>query len=109
MTNATSNLRRTFDFSLHSCPELVIEPAGGGAYEQRRRVQVPAEVVGLQLRQILVLRDAFPDEIARARMERLQTLFVLLQVGLRGHRTVAGDHRVEVEFERVLERRQPSE
>jgi hypothetical protein len=55
--------------------EFVIEPARAGPHEVRRRIEVPTEVVDLQLRQIQLLADPLLDELARTRECVLMTYF----------------------------------
>ena len=89
--------------------QLVVETARRVAHEQRLGPERPAQVVHLQLGQVLILGHALLDQLPRACLQRAHVLLEALQVGPGGHRPVPGDHGVEVELEDVVQRRHPAQ
>ena len=83
--------------------ELVVEGVDVG--NSRR----PADVVRLELHQDLIFRNAAADQSGRTIDHRVELRLERLHVGLREHRSVAGNGRVEVERENAREHLFPLE
>src|SRR5262249_17363099 len=66
-------------------------------------VQMPSEILGLEVGHQSALRNALPHQLAGACHERVDAPLERLEIGASGRSTGARDHDVEIELENVIQ------